>query len=296
LDNSQAINTTGFFHTDSGTPRQNPQFRLTNFAKYTAEQIQASRTCGFARLSHQELVLCVATWYDSCAQAMLKCNYSLIDRWVCKLARVSAKRGLELSDFLELLRICRRCAIDIEKWDEDFLSSMDDVIVDVLRRGVENPSWSALADLNYLGLVEESPVNAAPVERVEPAPMFKEEPAVDPASERRIAGRKRMVLPIRVCGNGVTGYRLDMVLNTENLSPGGLYFVANEPFAKGVDLQVICPYTEDRAAAKKLLSAKVVRVDRRQDKSRGVAVRFLDPIPGAVFLQQIAQVKTNSAG
>lgn len=223
---------------------------------------------------------------------MLKCNYALIDRWVCKLAKVSAKHGFELGDFLELLRICRRCAIEIEKWDEDFLSSMDDVITDVLRRGVGNSSWSALAGLNYLGAKSVEP---APVEHVEPAPVIAVETPMDPASERRIAGRKRMVLPIRVCGNGVTGYRLDIVLNTENLSPGGLYFVANEPFAKGVDLQVICPYTDDRAAGKKILSAKVVRVDRRNDKSRGIAVKFLDPIPGAAFLQQFAQTRTNSA-
>jgi hypothetical protein len=206
---------------------------------------------------------------------------------------VADKRGLELGDFLELLRICRRCAIEIEKWDEDFLSSMDDVINEVLRRGVGNSSWSVPTDLNYLGA--EPAVNSAPVERIEPAAILVEETPVDLASERRNGGRKRLVLPIRVCGNGITGYRLDIVLNTENLSPGGLYFVANEPFAKGVDLRVICPYTDDRAVAKKPLSAKVVRVDRRNDKSRGIAVQFLDPIPGAAFLQQFAQLKTDSA-
>jgi hypothetical protein len=284
VDNLQAGSAIGFLNQELERPH--PQVRLDNFANYTVEKIRESLHCNFSQLSQQELVQCVTAWYESCVQAMLKYEYSMIDQWVSKHASMADSRGFELEDLLELLRVCRSSAIEVERWNEDVVSATDDVINEVLRRGVGNDSWKIPADFNYLN--SKPPVNPSPVERT--AAVAEESP-VEPASERRAANRARLNLPIRVCGYGLTGYHLDLVLHAENFSCNGLYFVAKEPFAKGLYLQVTCPYPDDSAATRKLLSAKVVRVDRRIDKSRGIAVQFLDPMPRDAFQEQVLQVK-----
>ncbi len=283
VDNLQAGSAIGFLNQEPERPQ--PQVRLDNFADYAAEKIRESLHCSFSRLSHQELVQCVTTWYESCVQAMLKYDYSMIDQWVSKEASMAAGRGFKLEDLLELLRICRRSAIEVEQWNEDVVSATDDVINEVLRRGIGNDSWAIPADLNYLN---RKTVNPAPVERT--AAVAEESP-LEPANERRTASRARLNLPIRVCGYGLTGYHLDLVLHAENFSCNGLYFVANEPFAKGLYLQVTCPYPDDSAGTRKQLSAKVVRVDRMVDRSRGIAVQFLDPIPRDTFQERVLQFK-----
>ena len=89
--------------------------------------------------------------YQSCAQAMLRGNYALIDQWVCKQASVAREHGFELGDLVELLRICRNSAIEFERWDPDFLLPVNEVINEALRRGDTNPIWSIPTDLDYLG-------------------------------------------------------------------------------------------------------------------------------------------------
>ena len=298
VDNLQAGSSIGLFRNDEPKAAI-PQLRLDNFAKYAAGKIRGSLNCNFSRLSDQELVQCVTTWYESCVQAMLKCDYSIIYEWVRKHGNMAAARGFELEDLLELLRICRRSAIEVERWHEDVVSATDDVVNEVLRRGVGNDSWTIPAGLNYLN---GKPVNPSPVKRTvtvaeeiaSPAELLEEIPLEpEQTSERRAASRAHLSLPIRVCGYGLTGYHLDLSLHAEDFSCSGLYFVANEPFAKGLYLQVACPYSDGSAATKNQLSAKVVRVDRRIDRSRGIAIQFVSPITRDTFQEWVLRLKAD---
>jgi hypothetical protein len=236
------------------------QSRSVNFADCTSEKIRGARNCAFSQLDHEELVQCLGLWYEACAQAMFQGNYSLIDQWVRRLGIVAANRGHDLEDFLELLRFCRSSAL------EDFVLPVDEVINEALRNGLGDTSWIIPANLDYVGTKTAN----APVENA--VTVTKETP------EHRIAKRESLKLPIRVFGNGITGYWLDLILRTENVSRNGLYFLAYEPFSKDMPLHVICPYSTEPKVIKKELSAKVVRVDRTIDRSRGIAVQLLDPI------------------
>jgi hypothetical protein len=273
LDKLQAYRAPGLFHDEPEPARPHQQFRLANFANYTAEKIRAAHNCAFSKLDHQELVQCVTAWYESCAQAMLRGNYSLIDQWVCRQGRIATDHRLELEDLLELLRICRSSAIVVEQWDPDVLLSVDDVINEALHSRVENPAWKISADVDYRGR------NSANPPSIEGATKMTEEAALERACERRVADRASLQLPIRVTGNGITGYRLDLVVQTESFSSNGLYFLAYEPFSAGLRLQVRYPSSKDPGAVNKAFSAKVVRVDRRIGRSRGIAIQFVVPIP-----------------
>jgi hypothetical protein len=264
----------GFFSSGPELLEPGQRLRLANFANYTAESIRGSHNCEFSQLDDQELVACATTWYESCAQAMLRGNYALIDQWVCKQGSVAAEHGFELGDLLELLRICRNSAIEIERWDPDVLLPVNEVINETLRRGDANPLWTIPADLDYLG---EKPADPPSIENTS---TVAEETLVERECERRITERARLQLPIRICGNGITGYRLDVSTHTENISSNGLYFVAREVFSTGLRLNVTCPYSKDPGGSSKNFSAKIIRVDRRTDKSRGFAIQFLEPIAG----------------
>jgi PilZ domain len=264
----------GFFSKEPELLEPGQRLRLANFANYTAASVRGSRNCEFSRLDDQELLTCVTTWYESCAQAMLKGNYALIDQWVCKQGSVAAKHGFELGALLELLRICRNSAIELERWDPDVLSPVNEVINETLRGGVTNPLWIIPADLDYLG---GKPANSPSIES---ATALKVETQVALECERRSAERARMQLPIRIFGNGITGYRLDFATCTESISSTGLYFLGQEVFSAGLRLDVTCPFSKDPGASNKKFSARIVRVDRRPDKSRGFAIQFLEPVAG----------------
>jgi hypothetical protein len=234
------------------------QSRSVNFADSTSEKIRGARNCAFSQLDREELVQCLNLWYVAWAQAMFQGDSSLIDQWVRRLGIVAANRGHSREDFLELLRLCRSSAT------EYLVSPVDDVVNEALRSGLGDTSWMIPADLDYVG---KETANLPTVVTV-----AKETP------ERRIVERACRKLPIRVFGNGITGYWLDLVLQTENVSRDGLYFVAYEPFSKAMPLHIICPYSRDPNAIQKKLSARVVRVDRTIDGSRGIAVQLLDPL------------------
>jgi hypothetical protein len=252
------------------------QPRSVNFAHYTSEKIRGARSCAFSHLDHDELILCLTLWYEACAQAMFQGDSSLINQWVRRLGTVAANRGHDLEEFLELLRLCRSSAI------EALVSPVDDVINEALRSGLGDTSWMIPAKLNYVG------TDMAKLPSVEnAAPMVKETVAKEPTAkqtvankkpERRTVERAGLKLPIRVFGNGVTGYWLDLILQTENVSRNGLYFLAFEPFSKEMPLEVICPYSRDPKVIRKKLSAKVVRVDRTTDGSRGIAIQLIEPL------------------
>jgi hypothetical protein len=187
---------------------------------------------------------------------------------------VAAEHGFEMGDLLELLRICRNSAVEVERWDPDVLLPVNEVINETLGRGAANPLWKIPADLDYLG---EKPVNSPLIERARTVAL--ETPAAREC-ERRVAERARLELPIRICGNGVTGYRLDFATHTESISSTGLYFVGQEVFSAGLRLDVTCPYSKDPGAINKKVFGQIVRVDRRPDKSRGFAIQFLEPVAG----------------
>ena len=205
---------------------------------------------------------------------MVKGNYALIDQWVCKQGSVAAERGFKLGDLLELLRICRNSAIELERWDPDVLSPVNEVINETLGRGAANPLWKIPADLDYLG---GEPANSPSIVS---ATTLTVETQVALERERRVAERARLQLPIRICGNGITGYRLDFATHTESISSTGLYFVGQEVFSAGLRLDVTCPYSKDPGAINKKVFGQIVRVDRKPDKSRGFAIQFLEPVAG----------------
>ena len=273
LDKLQAYLASGLFYDEPEPARLRQRFRLANFANCTAARIRAAHKCAFSKLGHQELVQCVTEWYESCAQAMLRGNYSLIDRWVCKQGRIATNHRLELEDLLELLRICRSSAIEVAQWDPDALLPVDDVINEALHNGVDNPAWKISADMDFRG-----GNSVYPSSIIDITIMAKEEPR-ERACERRIADRTSVQLPIWVTGNGITGYRLDLAVQTESVSSNGLYFLAYEPFSAGLRLHVRYPHSKDHGGVSNAFSAKVVRVDRRIGRYRGIAIQFLDPIP-----------------
>jgi len=285
VDHLQAHSTPGFFSGEREPLESGQRLRLANFANYAAASVRGSQNCEFSRLDDQQLLSCVTTWYESCAQAMLKGNYALIDQWVCKQASVAAEHGFELGDLLELLRICRNSAIELERWDPDVLLPVNEVINETLSRGAANPQWKIPSGLDYLGgePAHSPSIIIARAVALE-APEARE-------YERRVAERTRMELPIRICGNGITGYRLDFATRTESISKTGLYFVGREVFSTGLRLDVTCPYSKDPRVINKKFSARLVRVDRRPDKSRGFAIQFLEPVAGMFNPEAILKQK-----
>ena len=281
MDRLQPQSTPGFFSSEREPLEPSQRLRLANFANYTAASVRGSQNCEFSRLDDQELLTCVTTWYESCAQAMVRGNYSLIDQWVCMQGSIAAEHGFKLDDLLELLRICRNSAIELERWDPEVLSPVNEVINETLGRGAANPLWKVPADLDYLG---GKPANSPSIES---ATALTVETAVALERERRIAERARVQLPIRILGNGITGYRLDFATHTESISSTGLYFLGQEVFSAGLRLDVTCPYSKDPGAMNKKFSARIVRVDRRPDKSRGFAIQFLEPVSG-IFTPEAA--------
>jgi len=251
--------------------RQQKQ-RCDRFAAGTADAIGSAGDCLFSLLPYEERVRQAASWYEACAQAMLRCNYSPLDGWIREQACRASSENFELHDLLRLLRICRQSAIEIDGWDEDVFSSVDDVINEGLIAIRPKVTWNIPDRLNYLKDTETTPVGPAVTNATE-APNFMDRRG----GERRYSGRNRLALPIRVrCKT--EALKCDEITFTDNVSLTGLYFSSMENYQIGTHLQVTYPYWTHPGGINKEYPARVARLDPQPDGSVGIAVEFLQDL------------------
>ena len=59
------------------------------------------------------------TGYGAAAKGSTLVNYAGIDRWIRGQAKLASEQGFELGSLLQLLRICRKVAIEKEGWQSE---------------------------------------------------------------------------------------------------------------------------------------------------------------------------------
>jgi hypothetical protein len=246
--------------------------RCERFAARTADAIGAARRCLFSLLPYEERVRQAASWYEACAEAMLRGNFAPLDEWIRQQACLAAEQHFALEDLLQLLRVCRKSAMKIDGWNEDVFSAVDDVINEGLVSIRAKVSWNIPDRLNYLKEAQSEPVS----KRTSNASHSVARAEVG-AGERRVSSRNQLALPIRVrCTAGKS--QSDEVTLTQNVSRTGLYFTTRQNYQIGSALQVTYPYWRDPGSINKEYSARVTRLDRLPDRSWGVAVEFVQSL------------------
>ncbi len=246
--------------------QQRQRQRGVAFAAQAAAKVRAVEDCQFALLPENEIMKLIVAWYESCAQAMLTGNYALLGEWIREQAGLAAKNDFKFADLVELLRLCRCAAMEIERWDEDVFSQVDEVIGEELQIIRNKFTWT-----NSSGLVDlpeasnNSASNAPSAELREPVP----------ASERRLACRVRLQLPVRA-RSMTTDSWMDVLTLTECVSLAGLYFLSRGNFSAGRILTVTYPHWEVPGALNKEYTAQIVRVDSLPNGAQGIAIKFLE--------------------
>jgi hypothetical protein len=124
--------------------------RCERFATQAARRIGSAENCLFSLLPHEELSRLAGEWYEACAQAMLRGNYAPIDKWVRSQSNLAAAQGFAPEDLLQLLLICRRSAIEMEGWNEDIFSTVDEVIHEAFGAIHANMPWNIPDPLDSL--------------------------------------------------------------------------------------------------------------------------------------------------
>jgi hypothetical protein len=124
--------------------------RSESFGAHTAERIRAVENCLFSLLPYEELARRAAGWYEACAQGMLRDNYAPINEWIRSQSHLAQEEGFAPQDIVQLLLICRHSAIEVEGWNEDFLSAIDDLINEVLGASRIKFAWNVPEKMNYL--------------------------------------------------------------------------------------------------------------------------------------------------
>jgi len=252
--------------------RQQEQ-RRERFAAAASQVIGAASECLFSLLPDNERHRQAADWYDACAQAMLRGNYAPLSEWIQRQACIAAQQNFRLEDLLQLLRICRQSAIEMDGWDEDAFSAVDDVIDEGIIAIRPNVCWDIPKDLNYLrenpGAARSQLWPAAPESITLPRSSGE-----DRETDRRRASRNRLALPIRIrCAGG--RQPIEEITKTENVSLRGFYFKTHESYRVGSSLSVVYPYWTGPGSINREYKAKVTRLDPLEDRSWGVAVQFL---------------------
>ena len=243
--------------------------RCERFAAGTADPIGAAGQCLFSLLPSQERVRQAASWYDACAQAMLRCNFAPLDEWIRQQACLAAEENFAMENLLQLLRICRRCAIDIDGWDAEVFSAVDDVINEGLSAIRAKVSWNIPDHLNYMKVAQSEPALHPESNVSDPLPYAEVR-----EGKRRVSGRNQLALPIRVrCTTAQS--QCDEITRTKNVSLGGLYFRTQENYPMGSPLQVTYPYWTGPGSINREYSARVARLDCLPDAYWGIAVEFL---------------------
>jgi hypothetical protein len=246
--------------------KQRQKQRGVAFAAQAAVRIRASEGCQFTLLPENEIMKMIAAWYESCAQAMLTGNYALLGEWIREQANLATKNNFAFADLVELLRLCRSAAMEIERWDEDVFSPVEEVIgeeLQILRNKFARVNSPRRDDAP--GPPESSASVAYTAELRESGP----------ANERRLARRVRLQLPVRAQG-GTTGHPMDVLTVTECVSQAGLYFLARGTFSAGRTLRVTYPHWEGPGAINQEYAAQIVRVDLLPNGAQGVAIKFLE--------------------
>jgi PilZ domain len=239
------------------------QQRCESFGARTAEMIRAAENCLFSLLPYEELSRLAASWYEACAQGMLRGNYAAIDEWIRSQSHLAKGEGFAPQDLLQLLLICRNSAVEVEGWNEEVLSSIDEVINDILGSTRAEFACNTPEKMTYMACTSGEAKASEPGERVE-----------EQGDERRSFDRNRLRLPIRVCGTGDRG-QMEEVTRTQSISRGGLYFVTRENCRAEQILKITYPYWTESSGINREYPAKVVRVDCLSDGAWGVAVEFL---------------------
>jgi len=244
--------------------------RRDHYAAIAGERLREATDCQFSLLPYDGLAQTAAGWYEACAQAMLKGNYSSIEVWIKQNAKIAAEEGFELKDLVQLLRICRQVAIEREGWNEDLFSDVDVVIDDGLASLRSKVAWDIPAGLNYV-----TGKSTADEEReaTELAAQLAAAKAAEPVGERRTHQRNKLKLPIRVRGV-LSGGPVDEITRTENVARGGVYFLSGYPYFKGGRVSVMYPYWSTPGAINHEYPGEVVRIDTRET-ALGVAVKFM---------------------
>src|SRR5712691_10691931 len=166
--------------------QQRQKQRGTTFAAQATARIRSAEGCQFALLPENEITKLIAAWYESCAQAMLTGNYALLGEWIRVQAGLAAENNFAFSDLVELLHQCRSAAIEIERWDEDIFSQVEEVIHEELQIIRRQDAWTNSPGLDDLAKASKnSATDALATELREAAP----------TGERRLAYRVRVQLP-----------------------------------------------------------------------------------------------------
>jgi len=245
------------------------KLRCDRFAAGAADAIGTDQQCLFSLLPYHERSRRAASWYTACAQGMLRCNYAPLDAWIKQQACLANAEHFELRDLLQLLRICRRSAIEIDGWDEDVFSAVDEVINEGIFAIRAEVSWEIPAKLNYLKHGECKTATILDLDSVESTLNSDAREC-----ERRVSGRNQLALPIRLRHTTEHGQR-EEITSTLNVSMTGLYFKTQANFVLQSRLQIIYPYWTDPGCINKEYAAEVARTDRLPDQWWGVAVEFL---------------------
>jgi len=245
------------------------QKKCGRFAAGTAVAIGAAKECLYSLLPYQERVRQAASWYEACAQAMLRCNFAPLDEWIRKQACLAAEEHFELEDLQQLLRICRRCAIEIDGWDEEVFSPVDDVINEGLQAIREKVSWEIPERMNYLNGPENDRASLSELIASDANAGAKVR-----KGERRVTGRNRLALPIRI-RRTTQKNQSDEITLTQNVSLSGFYFKTQIDYPPGSHLKVIYPFWKGPGSINREYAARVARLDPLPDRSWGVAVEFL---------------------
>jgi PilZ domain len=238
--------------------------RCDSFAALTAQQIRRDEDCLFSLLPYEELARMAVGWYQACSQAMLYNDFAAIDQWVRFQSDRAAAEGFALEDLIQLLRICRSSAIQVERWNEDALSDVDGIIDEALSL---TSVWRVPRGLSYLP-------NATNGNNSSDVPIA----TTERTGERRSFGRIRLHLPIRINRDGYAGHH--EVTATVNVSRGGLYFASPRDYKIAQILKVCYPYWTDHGAINREYSAKVSRLDSLPQGIHGVSLKFLESLDG----------------
>jgi hypothetical protein len=240
--------------------------RGKKFANQAAERIRLTENCLFSLLPHAELSRLAEEWYEACAQAMLRGNYASIDQWIRSQSRLAATQGFAPEELLELLNACRRSAMEIEKWNEDIFSAVDDVMEEVFSSIHGNIPWK-------IGVTLETKTD--PAEEIGAGALAPD--AEKWTSDRRRFTRNRLRFPIRVRKLGSAGQSEELSF-TESISRGGLYFSAQGKYETGELVKITFPFWNVHDCIDVEYAAKVIRLDEQPDKSWGVGIDFAESL------------------
>jgi hypothetical protein len=253
------------------------------YAAVAGERLRAAEDCQFSLLPYEELTRTAGGWYDAAAEAMLRGNYSKLDKWIKEHTKIASDQGFELTDLLQLLRICRQVAIEKEGWQDDHLVDVDAVTDESIAALRKQVAWEIPEGLNYVTgktkaqMKSEEEARKAAAAAAASAPRPASAPAApapeEPHGERRKTVRSRIRMPILVRAN-LGGWMKDEATKTENIARGGVYFITDQPYTLGMNMRIIYPYSDAPGALNVEYPAEVVRLDDVNGK-KGVAVKFL---------------------